>query len=82
MSATLLWVPFYVFFQAFLFSSHQQPKRIALAGSLLMVAYIVHGIPNNIFERGISLSFFVCVLSLTLALLYNYFSAQQTATSR
>ena len=78
----LLWVPFYVFFQAFLFSSHQQPKRIALAGSLLMAAYIVHGIPNNIFERGISLSFFVCVLSLTLALLYNYFSAQQTATSR
>lgn len=53
------------------YRSTPSARPLAVGGMMVLVGYLHHGLTNNIFERGVSISFFVYALALILALIAN-----------
>lgn len=66
----VLVAPAMIFYRAYR-ADDPQCAALGLAGLLLMIGYAHHGATNNIFERGVSLSFFVYAVAFIAALIHN-----------
>lgn len=60
------------------YQSGSAASAISGAGLIAVGGYIVHGVHNNVFERGLSLSFFAFVIGGLVALMYAEGAAART----